>query len=159
MILRKFFSVASSAEAIQRFTMPLSRQRQTRRVRKRTPAWGLSMMLVVARQRCSEGGTSSRLMVKHSSIPSIRLEAAEGYPRSSQSASFFKRAMPALASNRQAARMADFHLVLLIFREVVHHVAQFMSSTALHRVLMAKYGVDRRAQRLRAVHNEESLVL
>ncbi len=30
-----------------------------------TPACGLSIMLVVARQRCSAGGMSSRLMVKH----------------------------------------------------------------------------------------------
>jgi hypothetical protein len=60
--------------------------------------------LVVARQRCSEGGTSSRLMVKHSSIPSIRLEAAEGYSRSSQSASFFNRACQLW----HPARTADF---------------------------------------------------
>ena len=78
MIFRKFFSVANKAEAIQRFTMPVSRQRQTRRVRMRTPEWGLSITLVVAKQRCSEGGTSSRLMVKHSSSPSLRLAAAEG---------------------------------------------------------------------------------
>ena len=31
------------------------------------PACGLSMMLVVGRQRASDGGTPSRLMVKHSS--------------------------------------------------------------------------------------------
>ena len=78
MIFRKFFSVASRADAIQRFTMPLSRQRQTLRVRIRTPAWGLSMTLVVAKQRCNEAGISSRLIVKHSSGPSIKLAAAEG---------------------------------------------------------------------------------
>jgi len=61
MILRKFFSVANKAEAIQRFTMPVSRKRQTRRVRMRSQKGGLSMTLVVAKQRCSEGGTSSRL--------------------------------------------------------------------------------------------------
>jgi len=66
------------------------------------------MMLVVARQRCRETGTSSRLMVQHSSNPSKRLAAAEGYSRSSHSASFFRRATPPLASNRHAARMADF---------------------------------------------------
>ena len=42
-----------------------------------------TMMLVVARQRCSEGGRSSRLMVKHSSSPSSKLAAAEGYFSSS----------------------------------------------------------------------------
>ena len=78
MILRKFFSVARKADAIQRLTMPLSRQRQTRSVRMRTPEWELSMMLVVTKQRCSEGGTSSRLMVKHSSNPSRKLAAAAG---------------------------------------------------------------------------------
>ena len=78
MILRKFFSVARKADAIQRFTIPLSRQRQTRRVRIRTPECGLSMMFVLARQRCSEGGTSRRLRVKHSSSPSRKLAAAAG---------------------------------------------------------------------------------
>jgi hypothetical protein len=43
------------------------RQRQTRRVRLRTPECGLSTTLLMARQRRSERGTSSRLMVKHSS--------------------------------------------------------------------------------------------
>src|SRR5438477_9271613 len=123
MIFRKFFSVASSADAIQRFTMPLSRQRQTLRVRIRTPAWGLSMTLVVAKQRCSEAGTSSRLMVKHSSSPSIKLAAAEGYSRSNHSASFLSRATPPLVSSRSHGGL---HLVLLIFRQVVHHVAQFV---------------------------------
>src|SRR5712671_3145979 len=81
MIFRKFFSVASRADAIQRFTMPLSRQRQTLRVRIRTPAWGLSMTLVVAKQRCSEAGTSSRVRAElefYSSVPITQEHRAGG---------------------------------------------------------------------------------
>src|ERR1019366_8697429 len=77
MILRKFFSVLRKAEAIQRLTIEPFCQFVMRQVRMRTPACGLSMMLVVARQRCNEGGTPSRLMVKHSSSPSSRLVGAE----------------------------------------------------------------------------------
>src|SRR6516165_7295580 len=68
------------------------------------PGMWASMRLVVARHRCSEGGTSSRLMVKHSSSPSSKLAAADGYSRSSHSASFLSRAMPPLASIFHAAR-------------------------------------------------------
>jgi len=64
----------------------------------------LSMTLVVARQRCREGRMSSRLIVQHSSSPSSKLAAADGYSRSSHSASFLNRAIPALASIFQAAR-------------------------------------------------------
>lgn len=146
MILRKFFSVASSAEAIQRFTMPLSRQRQTRRVRKRTPAWGLSMILVVARQRCSEGGTSSRLMVIF--LHSFHKAGGGGRVFSLQPVGQFLQTRHAGFGIQPPGRAhGRFHWVLLIFRKVVHHVAQFMSSTPLHRVLIAEYGMDRRAQR------------
>src|ERR1017187_10721410 len=92
MILRKFFSVLKKAEAIHRLTIEQFCQFVTRRVRMRIPACGLSMMLVVARQRCNLGGTPSRLMVKHSSSPSRRLAAAEGYSVSSHSASLRIRA-------------------------------------------------------------------
>ena len=78
MILRKFFSVLRKAEAIQRRAIAPFCQFVTRRVRMRTPACGLSMILVVARQRCSEGGKPNRLIVKHSSSPSSRLAAACG---------------------------------------------------------------------------------
>lgn len=43
-----------------------------------TPAWGLSMILVVPRQRRRAGDNSRRLMVKVSSRPSRRLAAAPG---------------------------------------------------------------------------------
>ena len=108
MILRKFFSVLRKAEAIQRLAIEPFCQFVTRRVRMRTPACGLSMIFVVARQRCSEGGKPNRLMVKHSSNPSSRLAAADGYSRSSHSASLRMRAMPALASIFQAARIKLF---------------------------------------------------
>ncbi len=75
----------------------------------RTPACGLWMMLVVARQRCREGGKTSRLMVKHSCRPSIRLAAAEGYCGSSHAASFLRRAKPSFGPSFQAARST--HLV------------------------------------------------
>ena len=88
MMLLKRFSVLRNAEAIQRNTILPFCQWVTRRVWMRTPACGLSMMLVVARQRCSAGGMSSRLMVKHSSRPSSRLAAADGYFWSSHAASF-----------------------------------------------------------------------
>jgi hypothetical protein len=80
-------SVRRKAEAIQRKTMLPFGQGVTRRPWMRTPVCGLSMMLVVARQRPSEGGTSRRLMVKHSSRPSTGLEAAERCFYSSQAAS------------------------------------------------------------------------
>ena len=78
MIRLNRFSVLMKAEAIQRKTILPFCQWVTRRVWIRTPACGLSMMLVVARQRCNAGGMSSRLIVKHSSSPSIRLDAADG---------------------------------------------------------------------------------
>ena len=70
MMRRKFLSVARNEAATQRSTIEASRQRHTWRVRIRTPDCGLSITLVVARQRCSDGGIPSRLMVKHSSSPS-----------------------------------------------------------------------------------------
>jgi hypothetical protein len=53
---RKCFSVSSQAEAAQRSTIAESRQRVTLCVRRRTPLWGLSMRLVVARHLWSDGG-------------------------------------------------------------------------------------------------------
>jgi hypothetical protein len=82
MMRRKFFSVARNEAAAQRWTMAASRQRHTRRVRMRTPDCGLSIKLVVARQRCSDRGMPKRLMVKHSSNPSRKLFAAAGHSRS-----------------------------------------------------------------------------
>jgi hypothetical protein len=72
MMRRKFFSAARNDAAAQRSTMAASRQRQTRRVRMRTPDCGLSITLVVARQRCSDEGIPKRLIVKHSSSPKFR---------------------------------------------------------------------------------------
>lgn len=66
---RSATDVEAKVEAIQRRAIEPFSQFVRRRVRMRTPACGLSMMLVVARQRCNEGGTPSRLMVKHSSSP------------------------------------------------------------------------------------------
>lgn len=74
----KFFSVARKAAATQRSPILPSRQRLTRLVLKRTPAWGLSMILVVPRQRRRAGDNSRRLMVKVSSRLSRRLAAAPG---------------------------------------------------------------------------------
>src|SRR5438034_1404348 len=108
MIFRKFFSVGRKAEAAQRFTMPPSRQRQTRRVLMRTPDCGLSIIFVVAKQRCKEVRIASRFIVKHLSRPSLRLAPASGYSRSHHSASFFSLTILALASRRQAACIADF---------------------------------------------------
>jgi hypothetical protein len=56
MILRKPFSVRRKTDASQRRTMVPFCQLVTRRVRMRAPACGLSIMLVVARQRCSVSG-------------------------------------------------------------------------------------------------------
>src|SRR5215472_12627631 len=104
----KVFSVASIAAAAQRFAIGLSLHRQTRRVRRRTPECGFSITFVLARHRCSDGGTSNRLIVKHSSMPSRRLSAASGCSRSSHCASFSNFAIPGLASSFQAARINDF---------------------------------------------------
>ena len=87
MMRPNLFSMARKLAATQRSTMALSRQRQMRRVRIRTPDCGLSIRLVVARQRSKEAGTPSRSKVKHSSNPSRKLAAAEGYGSSNQSAS------------------------------------------------------------------------
>ena len=52
-------------------------QRVTFCVRRWTPPCGLSMMLVVARHLCSEGGTSKRCKVNISGNPSRKLRAAD----------------------------------------------------------------------------------
>jgi hypothetical protein len=103
MMRRKLFSVARNELATQRCTILPSFQRLTRFVRILTPACGLSITLVVARQRCRDVGTSSRLMVKHYSSPSSRLAAAAGHSRSSHSESFRILAIPSLCPNFQAA--------------------------------------------------------
>ncbi len=100
----KRFSVLRKTAAIQRKTLLPLCQGVTLRVRMRTPARGVSMMLVVARQRCSAGGMLSRLTVKRSSRPSSRLAAACGYFCSSNAASFLMRAMSLSVSSFQAAR-------------------------------------------------------
>ena len=89
--------MARNAAATQRRTIAAFRQRQTRRVRIHTPAWGLSMIWVVARHRCNEGGTPSRFSVKHSFRPSRKLAAAPEYCRSSHCASFSSYPIPASA--------------------------------------------------------------
>jgi len=63
MIFLNNFSISRNAAADHRAAMP-GCQRQTRRVRACTPECGLSTMLLVARHRCSDCGTSSRLIVK-----------------------------------------------------------------------------------------------
>src|ERR1700686_3630406 len=68
---RKCFSVSSQAEATQRSTMEESRQRLTLWVRRRTPLWGLSMRLVVARHLWSDAGICSRCKVNMSLIGSV----------------------------------------------------------------------------------------
>jgi hypothetical protein len=60
MMRSKRFSVLRKAEAIQRKTILPFCQWVTLRVWMRTPTCGLSMMLVVVRQRSSAGGMSSR---------------------------------------------------------------------------------------------------
>jgi hypothetical protein len=62
---RKCFSVSSQAEATQRSTMAESRQRLTLWVRRRTPLWGLSMRLVVARHLWSDAGILQPLQGEH----------------------------------------------------------------------------------------------
>ena len=59
--LRKLFSASKNDDATQRNTIWTSRQRVTRRVLRRTPSGGLSMMLVVAKQRCSGGGNAQTI--------------------------------------------------------------------------------------------------
>ena len=65
MIFLNDFSISKNAAADHRAAMP-GCHRQTRRVRSRTPECGLSTILLVAKHRSSDGGTSSRLMVKNS---------------------------------------------------------------------------------------------
>ncbi len=66
----------SSAEAAQRSTIVPSRQRQTRRVRNRTPLCGLSITFVETRQRERAGDKPRRLTVNRSVKPSRKLAAA-----------------------------------------------------------------------------------
>ena len=61
------------------------------------------MRLVVARQRCSEAGSPSRLMVKHSSRPSRKLAAAAGQSRSNHWANFSSLALPVFPTARRPA--------------------------------------------------------
>jgi len=60
---RNDFSISRNAAADHRAAMP-GCYRQTGRVRSRTPECGLSTMLLVARHRHNNVGTSRRLMVK-----------------------------------------------------------------------------------------------
>ena len=146
--------MARKLEATQRWTMAASRQRHTRRVRNLTPACGLSMRLVVARQRCSEAGSPSRLMVKHSSRPSRKLAAAAGQSRSNHWANFSSLALPVFGSNRQAARIAARTWSRSGSGNRSRTLPQLVGAAALHRLLGPEHGADRRPQGLRAVdHN------
>ena len=78
----KFFSAARNPEAAHRRTIDpppkesgvlRTCQFVTRRVRIRTPEFGLSMMLVVAKLLLRLGGRPSRLMVKISDKPSRKV--------------------------------------------------------------------------------------
>jgi hypothetical protein len=89
--LLKFFSADKNAEAVQRRTIFLFFQRLTLPVLRRTPPFGLSMVLVVARQRIKVGGKPKWFKVNISSMPSNKLSAALGYSFSSHCASFFNR--------------------------------------------------------------------
>ena len=133
MILRKLFSVSRKAAAAQRRTIEASFQRVTRRVLRLTPAFGLSTMLVVARQRCNDGGSPSRLMVKHSSRPSRKLAAASGQSPSYHSASFFKRAWPSLACEPPGRADRRFCLILFSLRQPLKDIAQLVRAATLHR--------------------------
>src|SRR5215831_20898157 len=97
MIRLKCCSVISRAEAAQRNTILPSRQRHTRRVRNRTPLYGLSIRLVVTRQRDRREGKPGEETVNISFRPSRRLAAALGYSLSSHCACFSNLAIPSLA--------------------------------------------------------------
>ena len=51
------------------------------------------------------------------------------------------------------------HWRFLVLGQVVQHVAQFMRTAPLHRVLAAEHGIDRRSQSLGAIDHEEPLLL
>ncbi len=91
-----------SAAAAQRRTIFPSRQRQTFRVRKRTPLCGLSITLVETRQRARLGDKPKRFTVNISPNPSRKLAAALGYSRSSHSACFSIRAIPSGEGRRKS---------------------------------------------------------
>jgi len=110
MIRRIRFSCVSNDEAVQRSTICLSRQYVTRPVFSRIPAWGDSMMFVLARQRRRGAGRSRRLIVNISDRPSSRLSAPEGYSYASHSDSFFNFAIPCSAGSRNAAFIAALTL-------------------------------------------------
>src|SRR6516162_7023287 len=108
MIRLKCRSVISRAEAAQRNAILPSRQRHTRRVRNRTPLYGLSIRLVVTRQRDRLEGTPREETVNISPRPSRKLAAALGYSLSNHCACFSSLAIPALAGSRKAARITTF---------------------------------------------------
>src|SRR5208282_25705 len=105
MIRRKCCSVISKAEAAQRRTIFPSRQRHTRRVRNRTPLWGLSIRLVVTRQRERLGDKPREETVNISAKPSRKLVAALGYSPSSHWACFSSLAIPSFVGSRKDARI------------------------------------------------------
>ena len=148
MMRRKFFSVARKEAAAQRWTIAASRQRHTRRVRRRTPDCGLSIKLVVARQRCNDGGMPKRLMVKHSSNPSRKLLAAAGDSCSSQSASLRNRAVPLFSPQFVAGAHGRFYLILLFLRQAVAHVADLVIAETLYRMLRSEDSVNRSSHAL-----------
>src|SRR5262249_29839825 len=103
----------------------------------------------------SEGGTSSQLMVKHSSLPSRRLSAASACSRSSHCARFSSLAIPALASSFQAARIRD--LVCSCW-SLGYRSMTFRSLCWRHLALAGtcKHHVDGGAQSLRAIDDEQA---
>jgi len=132
-------SPLQDAAADQRAGMP-GRQRQTRRVRVRTPEWGLSTRLLVARQRCSERGTSKRLMVKHSSSPSSRDRAA--WIVVFQPAGDLPKLSQALFSLSRQAAASGMPFAIAVRGQPPQDVAQFVVPTALYRRLGSKDGID-----------------
>src|SRR5436853_577860 len=132
----------SSAAAAQRSTILPSRQRQTFRVRRRTPLCGLSMTLVETRQRERLGDKPKRFTVNISAKPSRKLAAALGYSRSSHSACFSIRTMPSLGGSRKAARRDGFHLLFQLLGQVTHDVLDLVVAATLYGMLRAEHGVN-----------------
>jgi hypothetical protein len=140
MILRNDFSNSKNAAADQRAGMP-GRQRQTRRVRLRTPKWGLSTILLVAKQRCSERGMSSRLMVKRSSSPSSSAAGRVGIVVLQPAGDLAKLGHTVLLIHLPGRAHQRGALGLLLAPQSPERVAKLVISTPLYWSLSAEHAL------------------
>ena len=142
---RKLPSTARKAEATQRRTILPFFQQLTRRVLIRTPEYGLSMMLVLARHRHNEAGSSRRLIVNVSSRPSSKLAAAPGWMNLKPGCLLFETRYPLFVGQLIGCLHHRLYLIGQLIRELIADVFHLVVATALHWVLRTKNLSDGRS--------------